>query len=179
MHAGEWLPGTPERKQRARGALASTLTQWTANGPASLPSVRPARGDPAAERWAEILTGAVRAAEVVARFSEASRRPAPYSEPLAGSACEAIAELARCVLELGGDLPVNRDALLGEAERFIDEVDDEDDGVMLAVDALSVLLQRSWPRARAPAQETASLVVGALAPLLAQDACVRTRIGAR
>jgi hypothetical protein len=178
MDAGEWLPGTPERKQRARGALASTLTHWTANGPASLPSVRPARGDPAAELWAEILAGAVRAAEVVARFSEGSRWPAGYAEPLAGSAGEAIAELARCVLELAGDLRVNRDALLEEAERFIDEVDDEDNGVMHAVDALSALLQRAWPRAPAPAEETASLVVGVLAPLLAQDACVRTRIGA-
>jgi hypothetical protein len=73
--------------------------------------------------------------------------------------------------------PIDRDAVLAEAGRFLEEVDAEDDGVLHASSALGDLLQVSLicleERTTVPAAERDRAAVAILAPLVAQDACLR------
>jgi hypothetical protein len=179
VDGGEWLGGTPERKQRAREALAGTLARWMAS---ELVVLRIPQGDSEGWLWGEVIARAARASELTGRWSEFSRhrRRGTELQALSSATCEAIVQLAVAVIALAGGL-LDTAALLQDAEQFLAEVDDEDDGVMHCVDALATLVGRRWdaPAVGAPGSEQHALIVGALAPLLAQDACVRTRIGAR
>jgi hypothetical protein len=174
MDAGEWLGGTAERKARAREALAGTLARWTMT---EFLVHRVAEGDSEGWLWAEVIARAARVSELVGRWSETSHRTRQRTElePLASACSDAIAELAASVIALARGL-IDTASLIEEAEGFLSEVDDEDDGMMHCVDALGTLIGRRWDgrEAGAPPGERA-LIVGALAPLLAQDACVRTR----
>jgi hypothetical protein len=181
MQTGEWQPGTLERKRAARQALPGVLAQWMTGEPhpGAVSPTAPDKASSIGQLWAEILVRAVRAGEILARWSAAAQRTdGELARVLADAASGAIAELAAGVLALHGKAPMDATGLLEKAEQFIDEVDDEDDGIMHSTGALAALLER-WPSAHAGAEpehhKLAAAVLGALAPLLAQDACVQSR----
>jgi len=72
---------------------------------------------------------------------------------------------------------INETVLLSEASALVDEIADEDNGVVHASDALGSLLHAQLVGADGPAQlpdsERAGAAVRILAPLLAQHSCLR------
>lgn len=144
-----WLPAPPQRRQLARDALGEVLDDWLHAGKAYLtheggwPLGPPATSS---EGWSAILYALADAAAMVGRYSQVTRTVTPVEQeqlaPLARLAFTRIARLAAAVLiELGG--AIDRGAVLTEAAAFLQEVDEEDDGVMHAGDALGSLLQAS------------------------------------
>ena len=142
-----WLPLPPERRQLAREALGDVLDHWVRAGEAYLtPDAGWPMGPPASssETWSAILYALADAAAAVGRYSQIARTIAPAEEEqleaLAREASARIARLAATVLiELGE--PIDREAVLAEAVAFLEEVDEEDDGLQHAADALGSLLR--------------------------------------
>ncbi len=180
----EWQPGTPEDKQRARAALAGALDGWLVAGDALLtPEGGWPLGPPASssETWSTILHLIAHASDAAARYSETVTRcgRGDVLEPYARHAWIEIDRLAALIIgELGelGESQIDRDLILGEADAFVDEVDDEHNGMLHSADAIGGLLQARLVCAEdelaLPASEVAIAAVGILAPLLAQRACV-------
>jgi len=177
----EWQPGTPEDKQRARAALAGALDGWFVAGDALL---TPAGGWPlgppasSSETWSAILYLIAHASDAVARYSETVMRRGrgEVLEPYARHARIEIDRLAALIIGELGESRLDRDAILDEADAFVDEVDDEHDGMLHTADAIGGLLQARLVCAEdqldLPASEVATAAVAILAPLLAQRACV-------
>jgi hypothetical protein len=174
----EWQPGTPEDKQRARAALADGLDGWLVAGDALLtPEGGWPLGPPEAssEAWSAILYVIAHASDAVARYSEAVMHRVSR-DASAGRARIEIDRVAGLIIgELGGSL-IDRDAILEEADAFVDEVDDEHDGMLHTADAIGSLLQARLVCAEdqldLPASELATAAVRILAPLLAQRVCL-------
>jgi hypothetical protein len=176
----EWQPGTPEDKQRARAALAGALDGWLYAGDALLtPEGGWPLGPPASssDTWSVILYLIAHASDAVARYSEAVMRrgSSDMLEPFTRHAQLEIDRLAALIIgELGEH--VDRDLVLDEADVFVDEVDDEHDGMLHTADAIGSLLQArlvcAEDRLDLPASELATAAVRILAPLLAQRACI-------
>lgn len=177
----DWQPGTPEDKQRARAALACALDGWLGAGDALLtPEGGWPLGPPASssDTWSAVLYLIAHASDAVARYSEAVMRRGS-SEVLEPYACHAQIEIDRfaaLIISELGESHIDRSAILEEADAFVDEVDDEHDGVLHTADAIGSLLQARLVCAEdqldLPASELATAAVGILAPLLAQRACV-------
>jgi hypothetical protein len=177
----EWQPGTPEDKQRARAALAGALGGWLVAGDALLtPEGGWPLGPPASssDTWSAILYVIAHASDAVARYSEIVRRRGSREglEPYARHAQIEIDRLAALIIRELGESHIDRDAILDEADGFVDEVDDEHDGMLHTADAIGSLLQARLVCAEdqldLPASELATAAVGILAPLLAQRARV-------
>ena len=178
-----WLPGPPERKQLACEALGDVLDEWLDAGEAYLTVEGGWPLDPPAgssEAWSALLYALTDAAVAMGRYSELARTIAPADEEqLRARAREASTRIARlaaaALVELGE--PIDRDAVLAEAAEFIGEVDEENDGVTHASDALGSLLQAKLvcleERVALPSAERVQAAVGILAPLVAQAACLR------
>lgn len=100
----------------------------------------------ASEAWATVLFAFEGAAATVGRYSQIARSIAQADEQhlaaLADRASAAILRLAAAALIVLGE-PIDRDAVLAEADRFLEEVEAEDDGVLHAGSALGDLLQVS------------------------------------
>jgi len=142
-----WLPGPPERRDLAREALGDVLDHWLDDGEAYLTAEGGwPLGPPASssEAWSTILYALADAAAAVGRYSHQARTIAPPDEQeleaLAAEASARVARLAAAVLIERG-APIDRDAVLAEAAEFLQEVDQEDDGLQHASDALGSLLQ--------------------------------------
>ncbi len=178
-----WLPGPPERSQLAREALGDVLDHWLDAGAVYLTLEGGWPLDPPAsssEAWSAILYALADAAGAAGRYSHIARTIAPVDEEqlkaLAREASARIARLAAAVLvELGE--PIDRDAVLAEAAEFLHEVDEEDDGLQHAGDALGSLLQAKLvcleERVALPGAERDRAAVAILGPLVAQAACLR------
>lgn len=175
-----WLPGSAARVERARAALPLVLDGWLEVGGVPLSRLgvlRPlALGSAAA--WARMPTLLREAAEAVARFSQTMRTDHGSREDELRSLTEHVAQqvdrlAAWVVIDLG--LPVDRPAVLAEADEFLQEVEAEDDGLLHATDAITGLFQeRLGDRERASSErELERHAVAILAPLLAQAACLR------
>lgn len=181
----DWRPGTLESKRRARAALQGTLEEWLEEGGGPLTFEGGWRGGApvsSSELWAMIVSLAVDAGGAVARFSEASRywevRSSETVKRRAHDAGVLVRRLAAGVLlELDGHL--DRDEILTAADGLLDEIDDEDDGLLHAGGAIASLLRARWlcteDEIELPQAELESAAVEILAPLLAQYACLRTR----
>ena len=95
---------------------------------------------------------------------------------LAVNALREVERLAAWVV-IGLGLPIDRDALVAEADEYLGEVEAEDNGMTHATDAIGVLLEMllsSGTHARPVAErELERSAVQILAPLLAQAACLR------
>jgi hypothetical protein len=177
----EWQPGTPEDKQRARAALGGALDGWLGAGDALLtPEGGWPLGPPASlsETWSAVLYLIAHASDAVGRYSEAVMRRggSEVLEPYARHAQIEIDRLAALIIRELGESHIARDPILDEADAFVDEVDDEHDGMFHAADAIGSLLQARLVCAEdqldLPDSELATAAVGILAPLLAQRACV-------
>lgn len=119
------------------------------------------------------------AAGAVARWSQVTRTSGGGDGEevrlLAGNAAREIGRLAAwVVIDLA--LPLDRKAVLAEADLYLGEVEAEDDGLMHAADAIAALLE---VRLAAVAGERAVSecdfgrhAVKILAPLVAQAACL-------
>jgi hypothetical protein len=127
-----------------------------------------------------VLRATADTAATLARYSEVARRTSdPDRARLTELAVRGQQEIARLVslvvIELG--VPVDRADVVEEAAQFLDEVDQEDDGVWHAQDAIGSLLQARLICAEEqidmPADELTRASVAILAPLLAQAACLR------
>jgi hypothetical protein len=180
---GMWLPRPPERRQLAREALGDVLDQLAERRK----GVPDARGRLAARSAHQLERGMVgdpvcagRRGRGGGRYSQIARTIAPADEEqlkaLAREASTRIARLAAAVLvELGE--PIDRDAVLAEAAEFLQEVDEEDDGLQHAGDALGSLLQATLvcleERVALPGAERDRAAVAILSPLVAQAACLR------
>jgi hypothetical protein len=159
------------------------LDHWLDGGEAYLTAEGGWPLDPPAsssEAWSTILYALVDAAAAVGRYSHQARTIAPPDEQeleaLAGKASARITRLAAAVLiELG--VPIDRDAVLAEATALLQEVDEEDDGLQHAGDALWSLLQAKLvcleERVALPRAELDQAAVKILSPLVAQTACLR------
>jgi hypothetical protein len=177
-----WHPGTVEHKSRMRASLPGVLQQWLRAGDrllsaeAGWPTGPPAS---ASEAWSVMVYLVAGASGAVGRFSQVSR----YADPVdpddvaqcAGWAGEQIARLAAAVLlECSGHVDVQR--VLSEADGFVDEIADEDDGLVHAAGAIGSLLQARLvcleEQLQLPNDELADAATAILAPLLAQYACV-------
>jgi hypothetical protein len=171
-------PGTPEHKQSVRASLAGTLDRWRDAGDLALtPEAGWPLGPPgsSSDTWAVILYVAAGACDAVGRWSEAAIH-GNYSDPTrvrehAGRAAMHIERLAAAVLiELGED--INPEQVLAEADAFVDEVVDEDNGLPHACDAIGSLLQArlvcAEDQLELPASELTDAAAKILAPLLAQ-----------
>jgi hypothetical protein len=181
----DWRPGTPESKRLARAALPGALEEWLEDGGGPLTFEGGWRGGApvsSSELWAMIVSLAVDTGGAVARFSEASRyweaRSPETVKRRAHDAGVLVQRLAAGVLlELDGHL--DRDEILADANGLLDEIDDEDDGLMHAGGAIASLLRARLLCAEddieLPQAELESAAVEILAPLLAQYACLRTR----
>lgn len=130
--------------------------------------------------WDDVLRATADAAAMLARYSEVARGPSvPDSERLADLAVRGHQAITRLVsfivIELG--VPVDREKVVEEASQLLDEVDQEDDGVWHAQDAIGSLLQARLICAEEqidmPPAELARASVAILAPLLAEAACLR------
>jgi hypothetical protein len=178
-----WRPPPPERRQLAREALAGVLDHWVRDGEAYL---TPEGGWPlgrstsSGETWSHILYVATDAATMVGRYSQTvwAVEDAEVSQlqELARRASASLARLAALVLiELGE--PVDREAVLAQAAEFLQEVDEEDDGLGHASGALGSLLQAKLvcleEQVALPAGERDQAAVAILGPLVAQAACLR------
>ena len=130
--------------------------------------------------WDEVLRATADAAAMVARYSELARSGEAAGEERllarAEGATAAIRRLAALVVtDLG--VVVDRDGVVTEATQFVDEVEEEDDGLWHAADAIGSLLQARLICAEdgveLPSAELERAGVAILAPLLAQAACLR------
>ncbi len=181
----DWRLGTPESKRRARAALQGALEEWLQEGGGPLTFEGGWQGGApvsSSELWAMIVSLAVNAGGAVARFSEVSRYwEVCSSETVKRRAHDAAVLVWRLaagvLLELDGHL--DRDEILAAADGLVDEIDDEDDGLMHAGGAIAGLLRARWlcleEEIELPRAELESSAVEILAPLLAQYACLRTR----
>lgn len=175
-----WMPGDPDRSRHARAVLNEVLDELLTVGNIKLDDPPREAGGGSTGAWDDVLRATADAAAMLARYSELARGP---SEPagdrlsdLARRAQEAIAHLVSLiVIELG--VPVDRAKVAEEASQFLDEVDQEDDGVWHAQDAIGSLLQArlicAEEQLEMPPAELARASVAILAPLLAQAACLR------
>ena len=117
---------------------------------------------------------------MVARYSELARSGEAADEARllarAEGATAAIRRLAAVmVTDLG--VVVDRDGVVAEAMQFIDEVEEEDDDLWHAADAIGSLLQARLIGAEdgieLPSAELERAAAAILAPLLAHAACLR------
>jgi hypothetical protein len=177
----EWQPGTPEDRQGARAALADALDGWLVAGDALLnleggwPLGPPASSS---DTWPAVLYQIAHASDGVARYSEAVMRRRRWEglEPYARHAQIEIDRLAALIIGELGESYIDREPILDEADAFVDEVDDEHNGMLHTADAIGSLLQArlvcAEDQLNLPASELATAAVGILAPLLAQRVCV-------
>ena len=130
--------------------------------------------------WDDVLRATADAAAMLARYSEVARGlPVPDGERLADLALRGQQAITRLVsfivIELGA--PVDRAKVVDEASQLLDEVDQEDDGVWHARDAIGSVLQArlicAEEQIEMPPAELTRASVAILAPLLAQAACLR------
>ncbi len=186
MAETDWRPGTPERKQRAHQALAGALDEWSEQGAGPLSfegGWRPGTPISDSELWATIISLTAQAAGAVGRFSEASRYPEGRSEQTIARRTDdagvLVWRLAAAILVELDAHPVDHERLLGAAAELIDEIDDEDDGLLHASGQIASLLEArqlcAQEQVPLPADELDRATVGILAPLLAQYACLLTR----
>ncbi len=125
--------------------------------------------------WDDVLRATADAAAMLARYSEVARGPSvPDGERLADLALRGQQAITRLVgiivIELG--VPVDRAKVVDEASQLLDEVDQEDDGVWHAQDAIGSLLQArlicAEEQIEMPPAELTRASVAILAPLLAR-----------
>lgn len=174
----EWKPGTPEHKQSVRASLAGTLSRWRDAGDLALtPEAGWPLGPPgnSSDTWSVILYVAAGACDAVGRWSEAAVY-GNYADPArvrvyAGRAALQIERLAAAMLiELGEHM--DPEQVLAEADTFVDEVVDEDNGLLHACNAIGSLLQArlvcAEDQLELPDSEFAHAAAKILAPLLAQ-----------
>jgi hypothetical protein len=180
MTRSGWNQRDPDRSSLARGVLAEVLDRLlTVNGiRLDAPSSEAGGGSTGA--WDDVLRATADAAAMLGRYSEVARGPsAPDDERLSDLALRAQQAIARLVsfivIELG--VPVDRAPVLEQASQLLDEVDQEDDGMWHAQDAIGSLLQArlicAEEQIEMPPAELARASVTILAPLLAQAACLR------
>ena len=174
-----WMPGDPDRSRRARAVLAEVLDGLlTVDAQAWMTPSEAGGGSTGA--WDDVLRATADAAAMLARYSELARGPSePDGERLSDLARRAAAgdrspgQLHRDRTWGAGD----RAKVVEEASQFLDEVDQEDDGVWHAQDAIGSLLQArlicAEEQIEMPPPELARASVAILAPLLAQAACLR------
>jgi len=181
----DWRPGTDARKGRARAALPAAFGEWLEQGGGPLTFEGGWRaGAPvsSSELWATIFSLAADASTAVACWSEVSRYPEGRSretvERRAHDASVTVWRLAAAIL-IAVEGNVDPDRVLAAADGFLDEVDDEDDGLMHASGAIASLLRArllcAEEQVELPEVELQSAAIGSLAPLLAQYACLLTR----
>ena len=174
------MPGDPDRSRRARAVLDEVLDELLTVGSLKLDDPPSEAGGGSTRAWDDVLRATADAAAMLARYSEIAREPAdPDSERLSDLARrgqQAITHLVSLiVIEVG--VPVDRAKVVQEASQFLDEVDQEDDGIWHAQDAIGSLLQArlicAEEQVEIPPAELARASVAILAPLLAQAACLR------
>jgi hypothetical protein len=182
--AEDWHPISPERKPRARRALRDEYERWIAHGQLLLtPDGGWPLGPPAStgETWSAIVYLLAIASDRIGRHSHATRSVTPPSprtgvQSLADRARDAIERLAAAVIHTLAD-QIDETVLLSEASELVDEIADEDNGVVHASDAIGSLLHAQLVCAedqhQLPDSERAGAAVRILAPLLAQHACLR------
>jgi hypothetical protein len=127
-----------------------------------------------------VLRATVDAAATVARYSELARGGEAVNEERLVQRADAAARTLRRLAELVVielRVVVDRGAVIDEAGRFVDEVEEEDDGLWHAADAIGSLLPARSICAEdgieMPRAELERSGVAILAPLVAQAACVR------
>jgi hypothetical protein len=130
-----------------------------------------------------IVSLAVDAGAAVARFSEVSRytevRSSDTVKRRAHDVGVLVQRLAASVL-LEQDGHLDRDEILAAADGLLDEIDDEDDGLMHAGSAIASLLRARWLCAEDEIKLAQAELETADAPLLAQYACTaHTRLRRR
>jgi hypothetical protein len=167
--------------ERAPEALPSALDGWLRVGgwPLEQPATLSLVATGAA--WGQVpgLVGA--AADAVGRWSQAMRirtlvGPDGGEERrlLAVGAARGLDRLAAwVVVDLA--LPIDRLAVIVEAEDYLDEVEAEDNGVAHATDAIAALLEQCFGAGGPRRVELGRHAVEILAPLLAQAACLEWR----
>lgn len=183
MSNDEWVAAPPGRKALASAALAATVDAWLSGERISLAQPN-ATGvlqvGGSSGSWDEVLRATVDAAAKMARYSELARSAETVGKERlvrrADTAAEAIRELAELVVvEL--QVVVDRSAVTEMAAQFVDEVEQEDDGIWHAADAIGSLFQARLICAEEgiemPCAELERSGVAILAPLVAQAACVR------
>lgn len=178
MMAG-WLPGSAEQVERARAVLPLVLDGWLEVDAVALVRLAVSSSSVgSAAAWVRMPTVLREAAEAVARFSQRWRTGSGLRDDdlrvLMEHATREVDRLAAWVIvDLG--LPVDRAAVIAEADAYLQEVEAEDDGLLHATDAITGLLRAHLgDRDRAfHEQELEQHAVAILAPLLAQAACLR------
>lgn len=180
MTRSGWNQGEPDRSRLARGVLAEVLDGLlTVNG-IRLDEPSSEAGGGSTGAWDDVLRATADAAAMLGRYSEVARGPAvPDHERLSDLALRGQQAIARLVsfivIELG--VPVDRATVVDEAAQLLHEVDQEDDGVWHAQDAIGSLLQArlicAEEQIEMPPAELVRASVTILAPLLAQAACLR------
>ena len=176
----DWQPGDPDRSNLARGVLVEVLDGLlTVNG-IRLDEPSSEAGGGSTGAWDDVLRATADVAAMLARYSEVARgRSVPDGERLSDLALRGQQAITRLVgfivIELG--VPVDRAKVVDEASQLLDEVDQEDDGVWHAQDAIGSLLQArlicAEEQIEMPPAELSRASVAILAPLLAQAACLR------
>jgi hypothetical protein len=176
-----WGPVPEDVKQRVRDGLPDVLADWVTSGDRLLTPEGgwlPGPPESVGDWWSHVLSLLASGTERVAYHAIAIRSSGPEREhagELAGPAVTAIGRLAAALLQRVAD-QVDELALLAEAEAFVGEVCDEDDGLSHASDALGSLLQAEIvcgeEQVPLPDSERSRAAVKVLAPLLAQAACV-------
>ncbi len=180
MTGSDWKPGDPDRGRRAREVLGEVLDGLLTVDGIELDEPPSESGGGTTGAWDEVLRETVDAAAMLARYSELARGSTVSDrERLAALATRAEQAIARLVslivVELG--MRVDRPAVVEEASQLLDEVDQEDDGLWHARDAIGSLLQArlicAEERIELAEAELERASVAILAPLLAQAACLR------
>ena len=128
--------------------------------------------------WSAILTTSATATSAVSRYSEASHaQPADHERvgALAREGSAAVSSLAAAVvIGLGGWF--NRNAVPEEAERLVDEIEEQGNGLLHATNGMAKLLRARLAHAGGEVELTWSLMDDAtatiLSALVAQEACL-------
>lgn len=174
-----WLPGPPGRLERARAALPFVLDGWLevdGRPLARLHVPQPGVGSGAA--WARMLSVLGETAVAVARYSQAMRTSvSPDRDELRLLTVNALRHIERLaawvVIDLA--LPIDRQAVVAEADAYLAEVEGEDNGLTHATDAIAALLEvrlGSGVHEVVSEHELERRAVEILAPLVAQAACL-------
>ncbi|MGO9752144.1 MAG: hypothetical protein ACLP8S_30300 [Solirubrobacteraceae bacterium] len=176
----DWGQGDPDRSRSARAVLDEVLDGLLTVGSIKLDDPPTDAGGGSSGAWDDVLRATADTAATLARYSEVARGTAnPDRKRLTELAMRGQQEIAQLVslivIELG--VPVDRADVVEEAAQFLDEVDQEDDGVWHAQDAIGSLLQARLICAEEqidmPADELTRASVAIFSPLLAQAACLR------